>query len=124
MKRKAMLMGAALIAGVPAGALAKSEVGGGERTIPRLTWESAYSPHYGPLGAARPWMEHLEATGAIRYFGGIVESVRTHLASPAGSPGAGWRLDFSMPRIVLPSSSEPEDVRPGRRLGITVSFSF
>jgi len=105
MRRKVMMMGLAMMAGVPHGVSAKGF--GKESTLESYsTWNAAYMPHYGREGLAHPLLDHLSAP-----------------VVPAGRDSSNeWRLKFVPPPAVT-SSDDPLTAND-KRLGVSFSLNF
>ncbi|NTV88290.1 MAG: hypothetical protein HGA21_16300 [Burkholderiaceae bacterium] len=105
MKRKVMMMGLAVMAGVPHGAWAKGL--GKESAVEAYSaWNTAYTPHYGTEGAAHPLLDHLSAPVAV----------------PGRDSSNEWRLKFVPPPAV--SSSDDPLTANDKRVGISFSLNF
>jgi hypothetical protein len=106
MKRKMLMMGFAMVAGLPHAVCAK---GGGKENLAQSysSWNGAYMPHYGAQGAALPLMDHLSV-------------------SPASDQGATqnkWRLDFGVPRADMLGAPDPLMGRDAR-VGVNLKLDF
>jgi hypothetical protein len=104
MKRKVVMMGLAMIAGVPHAVWAK----GGKESLMQSysSWNAPYMPHYGVAGSERPLMDHVSA--------------------PAALPGQGtsntWRLEFAPPAAV--SSADDPLTAQDKRVGFSLKLDF
>ena len=105
MKRKMMMMGLAMVTGLPSAVCA----GSGNEVSSRAgaSWSTSYMPHYGSEGVARPLMDHVS-----------VASVSGEGASNASNE---WRLEFAPPTAVStgydPLSAEDKRVGFSLKLG-------
>jgi hypothetical protein len=104
MKRKVIMMGLAMIAGVPHAACANS--GKGSPGQAYSSWSAPYMPHYGSEGVAHPMMDHI-AVGA---------------AHPRQDAHNVWRLDFSPPAAVL-RADDPLSAKD-KRVGVSLKLDF
>jgi len=104
MKRKVMMMGLAMVTGLPQAVCAKS---GKEDSAQAYTsWSTSYMPHYGVEGAAKPLMDHVSVAGAL----------------PGQSTSNTWRLEFAPP----PAVSRGDDPLTARdkRVGFSLKLDF
>jgi hypothetical protein len=106
MKRKLILMGFAVLAGLPHAVLAKSN-DKENATQSQIAWVGARMPHYGSESAAPPLMEHLAVMPSGRQ---------------AAVPNT-WRLDFAMPRTEVAGLPDPLPARGGRA-GVSLKLDF
>jgi len=106
MKRKILMMGFAMIAGLPQAVSAK---GWGEEGQAQSysTWNTPYVPHYGAEGAARPLMDHLAVPA------GISRNVSSN----------NWKLGFTPPRAEATGTENPS-VGTDKRLGVSLGLAF
>lgn len=103
MKRKMLMLGFAMMAGLPHAVCAK---GGKESQVQSYSsWNGAYMPHYGAEGAAHPLMDHLSVLPA---------------SSQDAAPNK-WRLEFAVPRADLQGAADP---LMGRDTRVGVSFKL
>lgn len=104
MKRKFLMLGVAMMAGLPPAVFAKTSQ---KESTERLyaSWDSTYLPHYGSEGVARPLMEHLNVTPT------------------ANADPNKWQLEFGLPRADLMGG---EDLAMGRgaRAGVSLKLGF
>ena len=105
MKRKAMMIGLAMVTGLPHAGQARS----GNQDAPQVySWNAPYMPHYGVNGAARPLMDHVSVAG------------------PGTLPGQGihpaWRLEFTPPPAV--SNTDAPLAAAGIRAGFSLKRDF
>jgi len=61
MKRKIMMVGLAMVTGLPHAVCAKGGKEGSTQAY--SSWNTSYMPHYGVDGAARPLMDHVSVAG-------------------------------------------------------------
>jgi hypothetical protein len=109
MKRRFLVLGMAIMAGMPGMAFAKSTPKeGGIRDY--TAWNSVYSPHYGRMAAAHPLMDHMEAwvSRAAQRSGGEIKAVR---------------LEFNVPEVAHGLIPEPA-LENDRRIGVALRFTF
>jgi hypothetical protein len=104
MKRKVMMMGLAMITGLPHAVCAK---GSNENSAPAYaSWNAAYMPHYGDEGVAKPLMDHVSVA--------------------SGLPGQGisntWRLEFTPPAAVF-KADDPLAAKD-KRVGFSLKLDF
>lgn len=105
MKRKVMMMGLAMMAGVPHGVWGKGL--GKENPVEAYsTWNTAYMPHYGKESVAYPLLDHLSAPVAV----------------PGRDSSNEWRLKFVPPPAV--SDSDDPLTANDKRVGISFSLNF
>jgi hypothetical protein len=104
MKRKVMMMGLAMVTGLPNGVYAKSGNEGSAQSY--SSWNTSYMPHYGIEGAAKPLMDHVS------------------VASLPGGKGISntWRLEFVPPPAV--SSADDPLTAKGKRVGFSLKLDF
>jgi len=99
MKRKVMMMGLAMITGMPYAVCAK----GGNAAQAYPSWNASYMPHYGNEGAAKPLMDHVSV-----------------------APGQGisntWRLEFTPPAAVF-RADDPLAAKD-KRVGFSLKLDF
>ena len=103
MKRKMMMMGLAMVTGLPSAVCAGSD---SEASSPAsASWSTSYMPHYGAEGAARPLMDH---------------------ASVASASGQGisdaWRLEFAPP-VAVSTGDDPLSAED-KRVGFSLKLGF
>ncbi len=103
MKRQFILLGFAMLTGLPHAVCAKG-FGKEERAQSYGSWHTPYSPHYGSDGVAHPLMDHLAAP------------VSTNAAN-------NWKMEFSPPRIEAAEMDSPLQGRD-KRVGIRFRLSF
>jgi len=103
MKRKVMMMGLAMVTGLPNAVCAMS--GDGVSSQVYSSWNTAYMPHYGEEGAAKPLMDHV---------------------SVANQPGQAisntWRMEFAPPAAVA-TGDDPLSAGD-KRLGFSLKLGF
>ena len=105
MKRKVLVMGLAMVTGLPQAVCARS---GGEASVaPGRFWNAAYMPHYGTEGATRPLMDHISVGSAL----------------PKRGEGNAWRLELTPPAAVSTADDRPL-MANDRRLGFTLKLDF
>lgn len=106
MKRKLVLMGFAMMAGLPHAVLAKS---GMKESYAQTyaSWNGDYMPHYGSEGASFPLMDHLNAAPARGQDAELNK----------------WRLDFGLPRENLIGAQESA-MGKGARAGVSLKLDF
>jgi len=101
MKRKVMMMSLAMITGLPNAVYAKSDKGDSAQAY--SSWNTAYMPHYGEEGAAKPLMDHVSV-----------------------APGQGisntWRLEFTPPAAVF-RADDPLAAKD-KRVGFSLKLDF
>jgi len=104
MKRKVMMMGLAMVTGLPHAVCVGSGNEGPAQTY--SFWNTSYMPHYGAEGAAKPLMDHISVAGA--------------------PPGQGisntWRLEFVPPTAV--SSADDPLTANDKRVGFSLKLDF
>lgn len=103
MKRKFMMLGFAMLTGLPQAVCAKG-FGKEENARPYASWNTPYSPHYGKEGEAYPLMEHFSA-------------------AVARSAENSWKMQFSPPEPDRASMDTPLQGRD-KRLGISFKLEF
>ena len=95
MKRKVMMVGLAMVTGLP------YAVGAEEPSQAYPSWNTSYMPHYGAEGAEKPLMDHVSVAG---------------VSAPAGQGISNtWRLEFT-PLPAISSGDDPvmaKDLRAG-----------
>jgi hypothetical protein len=102
MKRKVMMMGLAMVTGLPHAVCARNE--GSAQTY--SSWNTSYMPHYGAEGAAKPLMDHVSVAGA-----------------PSGQGISNtWRLEFVPPTAV--SSEDDPLTANDKRVGFSLKLDF
>jgi hypothetical protein len=104
MKRKIMMMGLAMITGLPHAVCAKSGNGGGAQAY--SSWITSYMPHYGDEGAAKPLMDHVSVPGTLAAQG--ISNT--------------WRLEFTPPAAVF-RADDPLASRD-KRVGFSLKLDF
>ena len=105
MKRKVVMMGLAVMAGVPHGAWAK---GLGKESMGQTysAWNTSYSPHYGSEGLVRPLLDHISAPVVL----------------PERALSNEWRLKFVPPAAV--SAADDPLTANDKRVGVSFSLNF
>ena len=105
MKRKIIVMGLAMVTGLPQAVCARS-LGKEKPAQAYSAWNSAYMPHYGTAGSARPLLDHLSAPAAL----------------PRRNAGNAWRLEFAPPAAV----AGPDDplTAGDKRAGFSLKLDF
>lgn len=84
MKRKVLMMGLAMVAGVPHAAHAKGwSMEGSAQSY--SSWNAPYMPHYGTEASAHPLMDHLSAPAMLTQRS-VRNEWRLKLAPPAAAP--------------------------------------
>jgi len=102
MKRKVMMMGLAMVTGLPHAVFARNE--GPAQTY--SSWNTSYMPHYGAEGAAKPLMDHVSVAGAL----------------PGQDISNAWRLEFAPPTAV--SSEDDPLTAKDKRVGFSLKLDF
>ena len=102
MKRKVMMVGLAMVTGLP------HAVGAEEPSQAYASWNSSYMLHYGAEGAEKPLMDHASAAGA----------------SASAGPGVSntWRLELT-PLPAVSSADDPVTARD-MRAGFSLKRDF
>lgn len=103
MKRKMMMMGLAMITGLPSTVCATSGSGASLQAL--ASGSTSYMLHYGAEGAAKPLMDHVSAA-----------SVSGHGANNA------WRLEF-VPPAAVSTGDDPLSAKD-RRVGFSLKLGF
>ena len=103
MKRKMMMMGLAMVTGLPSAVWAGSESEAPSRAS--ASWNTSYMPHYGAEGAATPLMDHAS-----------VASVSGEGMSDA------WRLEFAPPAAI--STGDDPLSAEDKRVGFSLKLGF
>jgi len=103
MKRKFMMLGFAMLTGLPHAVCAKG-FGKEGNALSYATWDTPYSPHYGKEGAAHPLMDHLSA-------------------SVARNADSNWKMEFAPPRASLSDADSPLQGRD-KRFGVSFKLEF
>lgn len=103
MKRKFMMLGFAMLTGIPHAVCAKG-FGKEERLQSYASWNTPYSPHYGVDGERQPLMDHLSAT------------VSRNAAN-------NWKMELSPPRLDQTDADSPLQGRD-KRIGVSFKLSF
>ena len=104
MKRKVMMMGLAMVTGLPHAVCAKSGSEGPAQTY--SSWNTSYMPHYGAEGAAKPLMDHISVAGAL----------------PGQSTSNTWRLEFAPP-VAVSNADDPLTAKD-KRVGFSLKLDF
>lgn len=104
MKRKVMMMGLAMVTGLPHAVCAKNGKEHPAQTY--SSWNADYMPHYGIEGAARPLMDHVSVTGA----------------APGRRASDTWRLEF-VPPVAVSSADDPLSAKD-KRVGFSLKLDF
>lgn len=104
MKRKVMMMGLAMVTGLPHAVCAKS--GKEDSAQAYSSWSTSYMPHYGVEGAARPLMDHVSVADAL----------------PGQSTRNTWRLEFTPPTVV--SRADNPLTAKDKRVGFSLKLDF
>lgn len=105
MKRKVVMMGLAMVTGLPHAVCAT----GGEGTSQAYSfWNASYMPLYGAEGIERPLMDHVSVAGM----------------GAAGAQGVGntWRLEFAPPPAV--SAADARVAVKDFRAGFSLKLDF
>jgi hypothetical protein len=100
MKRKVMMMGLAMVTGLPHAVCAKS---GDEGAQAYFSWNTSYMPHYGADGAAKPLMDHISV--------------------PGQAISNTWRLEFAAPTAVSREEDDPLTAND-KRVGFSLKLDF
>jgi hypothetical protein len=104
MKRKVMMMGLAMMTGLPHAVYAK---GGNENSArAHSSWMTSYMPHYGDEGVARPLMDHVSVASA----------------APGHGIGNTWRVEFTPP-VAVSRADDPLASRD-KRVGFSLKLDF
>jgi hypothetical protein len=104
MKRKVMMMGLAMVTGLPHAVYARN--GSGDPAQAHSFSNGAYMPHYGAEGVSKPLMDHISVAGA-----------------PSGDGiSNAWRLEFTPPAAV--SAADDPLTANDKRLGVTLKLGF
>jgi hypothetical protein len=105
MKRKVMMMGLAMVTGLPHAVYAQS---GSEGTLQAYSsWNTSYTPHYGAEGAEKPLMDHAVASVS---------------ASAGQDISNTWRLKFTPPPAV--SNADAPLTANGMQAGFSLKRGF
>ena len=104
MKRKVMMMGLAMVTGLPHAVCAKSGNEGSAQAY--ASWNTSYMLHYGAEGAAKPLMDHVSVAGAL----------------PGKSTSNTWRLGFTPPTAV--SRADDPLTAEDKRVGFSLKLDF
>lgn len=104
MKRKVMMMGLAMVTGLPHAVCAKS--GKEDSAQVYSSWNTSYMPHYGVEGAARPLMDHVSVADGL----------------PGPSKSNAWRLEFAPPMAV--SRADDPLTAKDKRVGFNLKLDF
>ena len=107
MKRRAIMVGLAMITGLPHTLWAKS--GNGNASHAYFSWNTSYTPHYGAEGARKPLMDHISVAGA-----GTAAELDTRNT---------WRLEFSPPPPAVSNKDDPVS-DTGMRAGFSLKMGF
>lgn len=102
MKRKMMMMGLAMITGLPSTVCATSGSGASSQAF--ASGSTSYIPHYGVEGAAKPLMDHVSAA-----------SVSVHGVNA-------WRLEF-VPPAAVSTGDDPLSAKD-KRVGFSLKLGF
>ena len=104
MTPKIIMMGLAMITGLPHAAHARS----GKEDLAKAysSWNTPYMPHYGIEGAAHPLMDHVSVPPPY----------------PGRSTRNAWRLDFAPPVAVL-ATDDPLSAKD-KRVGFRLKLDF
>lgn len=105
MKHKVVMLGLAMVIGVPYGVCAKGLGKEGAATS-YSSWNAPYIPHYGAEGLVHPLMDHLSVPSVL----------------PRRSTSNEWRLDFAS----LPAEARVDDplIAKDKRVGVTFKLEF
>jgi hypothetical protein len=103
MKRKFMMLGFAMLTGLPHAVCAKG-FGKEEKAQSYASWNTPFSPHYGAEGAERPLMDHLSAT-------------------VARNASSNWKMELSPPRVEAAERDSPMQERD-KRFGVSFKLEF
>ena len=104
MKRKIMMVGLAMAAGLPHAVSASNAREGLEQGY--SSWNSAYMPHCGAAGLARPLMDHVSVADA----------------RVTRNAGDAWQLEFAPPVAVF--SADDPLAAGDKRLGFNLKLGF
>ena len=103
MKRKVMMMGLAMVTGLPHAVCAT----GGEGTSQAYSsWNASYMPHYGAEGIERPLMDHVSVAGI----------------PPGQGASSRWRLELA-PLMAVSRADDPLMAKD-KQLGFNLKLDF
>lgn len=103
MKRKIMMMGLAMVTGLPQAVCARNDKENAAQSY--ASWNTSYRPHYGVAGAAHPLMDHASVSGL-----------------PVQNLSNTWRLGLAPPAAVA-SADDPLSANV-RRVGFSLKLDF
>jgi hypothetical protein len=103
MKRKVIMMGLAVVAGVPHAVHARG-LDMESQNQPYSSWDAAYMPHYSAEGLTRPLMDHLAVPAA----------------QVQRSASNAWRLELAP---VAPATDDPLSAKT-RQVGVNFKLAF
>ena len=106
MKRKILMMGFAMIAGLPQAVCVKAW-GREDQAQSYSSWNTPYVPHYSAEGATRPLMDHLGVPA--RYS--------------RNASNSDWKLGFTPPRAEATGTAYPP-VGRDKKLGVSLGLAF
>jgi hypothetical protein len=104
MKRKVMMMGLAMVTGLPQAVYAKDGKEDSARAY--SSWNTPYMPHYGVDGVARPLMDHASVADVL----------------PGQGTSSTWRLGFAPPMAV--SRADDPLTAKDIRVGFSLNLDF
>ena len=105
MKRKAAVMGLAMMAGLPQAVCAKG-LGKMATSLDYASGSAAFDPHYGQEGSQFPLMDHLSMAGVL----------------PPRDGAQGWQLGIAPPPVAY-RADDPLMARD-KRIGVTFKLDF
>ena len=105
MKRKVVMMGLAVVAGVPHAVQAK---GLDMESLKQAysSWDTPYTPHYGTEGSTHPLMDHLAVPAEL----------------PQRNASNAWRMELAPP-VAVAASDDPLTAKT-RRVGVNFKLDF
>lgn len=106
MKRKVMMVGLAMVAGLPHAVCANSGNEGASQSY--SSWNASYMPHYGAKGVAIPLMDHVSVAG---------------VSAPGQDINNTWRLEFTPPPPAVSNADDPL-AATGMRAGFSLKLDF
>ncbi|MDP2028055.1 MAG: hypothetical protein Q8K12_00240 [Thiobacillus sp.] len=105
MKRRVMMMGLAMVTGLPQAVCAEDDKENSAQAY--ASWNTAYRPHYGVAATAHPLMDHVSVSGA----------------PPGQSMSNTWQLELASPPAVISSADNPMSAND-RRVGFRLKVGF
>jgi hypothetical protein len=104
MKRKIMMMGLAMVTGLPQAVCARNDKENAAQSY--ASWNTLYRPHYGVAGAVHPLMDHASVSGGL----------------PGQNLSNTWRLELAPPPAIA-SADDPLSAND-RRVGFSLKLDF